>query len=128
MQLSGRPQRGALFVTGQNDMTAPKLAAVVTDIADEMRERADRGEVAHYIPELAQVDPKHFGIVVIDDEGNVACGGDCDMPFSIQSVSKVFTLTLALGRFGDRLWRLARKEKGPELFAAALGYFSGFGN
>jgi glutaminase len=116
MQLSGRPSRGALFVTGQNDMTTPKLAAVVSEIADEMRERADRGEVAHYIPELARVDPKHFGIVVIDDEGNVACGGDCDMPFSIQSVSKVFTLTLALGRYGDRLWQRVGREPSGSAF------------
>lgn len=116
MQHSGRPERGALFVTGQNDMTTPRLAAVVSEIADEMRQRADRGEVAHYIPELARVDPKHFGIVVIDDEGNVACDGDCDMPFSIQSVSKVFTLTLALGRFGDRLWQRVGREPSGSAF------------
>ena len=34
----------------------PKLDAVVTEIADDMRARADRGEVAHYIPELARVE------------------------------------------------------------------------
>jgi glutaminase len=54
--------------------------------------RPDRGEVATYIPELARVDAKTFGLVVIDAEGNVAAGGDSETPFSIQSISKVFTL------------------------------------
>ncbi|HYD14890.1 MAG TPA: glutaminase [Hyphomicrobium sp.] len=87
-----------------------KLDMVVREIAEEMRLRTDRGEVATYIPELARVDPKHFGIAVIDAEGHVACGGDADVPFSIQSISKVFTLTLALGKAGDRLWRKVGRE------------------
>jgi glutaminase len=96
--------------------TPHTIAKAVKEIADEMRQRPDRGEVAHYIPELARVDPKHFGIVVIDDAGNVACGGDADMPFSIQSVSKVFTLTLALGRFGDRVWQRVGREPSGSAF------------
>ena len=90
--------------------TLPDLESTVSEIADEMRARSDRGAVAHYIPELARVDAKHFGIAVIAADGTVACGGDSDMPFSIQSVSKVFTLTLALGRYGDRLWRRVGRE------------------
>ena len=86
------------------------LDRVVKEIADEMRQRPDRGEVASYIPELARVDDKAFGLAVIDAEGNVAVGGDADTPFSIQSISKVFTLTLALGKVGDRLWRRVGRE------------------
>ena len=88
----------------------PKLDEVVSEIANEMRARTDRGEVAHYIPELARVDAKHFGLAVIDTDGHVAVGGDSDLPFSIQSISKVFTLTLALGKAGDRLWRRVGRE------------------
>ncbi len=88
----------------------PNLDDVVRDIAVEMRQRPDRGEVATYIPELARVDPKAFGLVVIDADGHVAAGGDSDMAFSIQSISKVFTLTLALGMAGDRLWRRVGRE------------------
>jgi glutaminase len=91
----------------------PDLELVVQEIAEEMRARTDRGEVASYIPELAQVDPKAFGLAVIDAEGNVAAAGDTDTPFSIQSISKVFTLTLALGKAGDRLWhRVGREPSG----------------
>ncbi|MFD1303229.1 glutaminase [Methylobacterium marchantiae] len=88
----------------------PDLDRVVKEIAEEMADRQDRGEVATYIPELARVDPKAFGIVVIDADGQVAAGGDSDTPFSIQSISKVFTLTLALGMVGDRLWRRVGRE------------------
>ncbi|AWN37240.1 glutaminase [Methylobacterium radiodurans] len=90
--------------------TAAELDGAVREIAEEMRERPDRGTVADYIPELATVDPRRFGLVVIDAAGHVAAGGDADMPFSIQSISKVFTLTLALGMVGDRLWRRVGRE------------------
>jgi glutaminase len=89
---------------------AAKLDRVVQEIADEIRQRPDRGEVATYIPELARADTKAFGLVVVDADGNVAAAGDCDTPFSIQSISKVFTLTLALGKAGDRLWQRVGRE------------------
>jgi glutaminase len=49
-------------------------------------------------------------------EGNVAAGGDSDTPFSIQSISKVFTLTLALGKIGDRLWQRVGREPSGSAF------------
>ncbi|HVZ05309.1 MAG TPA: glutaminase [Hyphomicrobium sp.] len=87
-----------------------KLDDVVAEITDAVKQRSDRGEVASYIPELARVDTSAFGIAVVDVAGNVAVGGDSETPFSIQSISKVFTLTLALGKFGDRLWRRVGRE------------------
>ena len=90
--------------------SAPALEAIVRDIAADMASRTDRGDVATYIPELARVDANKFGLAVIDTDGNVAVGGDADVPFSIQSISKVFTLTLALGKIGDRLWKRVGRE------------------
>ncbi len=89
---------------------AGHLDRVVAEIVDAMRQRSDRGAVASYIPELARVDPGAFGLAVVDADGRMAAGGDCDVPFSIQSISKVFTLTLALGMIGDRLWRRVGRE------------------
>jgi glutaminase len=86
------------------------LDAAVREIAAEMAVRSDRGEVANYISELARIDVGAFGIAAIDAEGQVAAAGDADTPFSIQSISKVFTLTLALGMVGDRLWRRVGRE------------------
>ncbi len=94
----------------ETSMADPDLARIVRDIAEEMSARPDRGHVATYIPELANVDPARFGLAVIDLDGATHLGGDADLPFSIQSISKVFTLTLALGRVGDRLWRKVGRE------------------
>ncbi|MEO1205455.1 MAG: glutaminase [Pseudomonadota bacterium] len=89
------------------------LENVVQEISEEMRQRTDRGKVATYIPELAKVDPQAFAIVVVDRDGNVVAGGDSETPFSIQSISKAFTLTLALGKVGERLWsRVGREPSG----------------
>jgi glutaminase len=87
----------------------PDLDAAVTEVAAEMKARADRGAVARTIPELARVDPAAFGVAVAEVGGRVVAG-DADAPFSIQRVSKAFTLTLALGLVGDRLWRRVGRE------------------
>ena len=94
----------------------PNLAQIVSEIAQEMSARTDRGRVASYIPELANVDPARFGIALMDLDGHVHLGGDADVPFSIQSISKVFTLTLALGRVGDRLWQKVGREPSGNRF------------
>jgi glutaminase len=86
------------------------LADVVGTIAAEMTAATVRGEVATYIPQLARIDPARFGLAVATVDGDVHVAGDADLPFSIQSVSKVFTLTLALGKVGDALWRRVGRE------------------
>ncbi len=71
------------------------------------------GKVASYIPELANVSPDHFGMAVVDFEGNIASIGEANMRFSIQSISKLFALTLAFQREGDSLWaRVGREPSG----------------
>lgn len=89
------------------------LQSVLDEVAREAIEATDRGAVANYIPELAKVDPGRFGIAVALPDGQVYCAGDAQMGFSIQSVSKVFTLTMALGKHGDNLWsRVGREPSG----------------
>lgn len=99
---------------------AKALQAAVSEIADEMRQRTDRGEVATYIPELAKIDPRRFGLAVVDGEGRAAAAGDADEPFSIQSISKVFTLTLALGKVGERLWKRVGREPSGSAFNSVV--------
>lgn len=93
-----------------------QLEAAVAEIAAQMKARTDRGEVADYIPELAQVDPDRFGLCAILADGTLAKAGDAEEPFSIQSISKVFTLTLALGMAGDRLWERVGREPSGSAF------------
>ena len=87
-----------------------ELEEVLPALAREMAARTDRGEVADYIPQLRKVDPGRFGIAVALNDGRVITAGDADEAFSIQSISKVFTLTLALGNVGDALWRRVGRE------------------
>lgn len=60
----------------------------------------DEGANADYIPVLAEVPSDLFGISICDMEGNVYDLGDTDHKFSIQSVSKVFTLAMVMQRLG----------------------------
>ncbi len=89
------------------------IAAFLDEITAAMAAAPDRGKVATYIPELAGVDPAHFGISVALADGSHHSAGSADLPFSVQSVSKVFALALALGRLGDQLWsRVGREPSG----------------
>jgi glutaminase len=94
-------------------MTPEDLARILDSIEERLRASEDRGAVATYIPELAKVDPNQFGIAVALPDGTVVQAGDAATPFSIQSISKVFTLAIALGRLGDQLWaRVGREPSG----------------
>ena len=89
------------------------LAAIVAEIAEEMRAAPDRGKPADYIPPLARVDPGKFGMAVVTVDGDVFTAGSADELFSLQSISKVFALTLALGKVGSQLWdRVGREPSG----------------
>ncbi|RFB80699.1 glutaminase [Methylovirgula sp. 4M-Z18] len=86
------------------------IQKLIDDVAQALSRYPNDGKVADYIPQLARVDPDHFGIAVADVDGRLFTTGDAEIPFSIQSVSKVFTLTLALGRVGDHLWKRVGRE------------------
>ena len=68
------------------------------------------GKVADYIPALAQVDPQHFGISVQLLTGESFHIGDTLKPFSIQSISKVFTLAMVFHHLGEDLWKSVGRE------------------
>ena len=71
------------------------------------------GKVASYIPELANVAPDQFGMAVVNLDGTSATVGDATKRFSIQSISKLFALTLAFQREDDSLWtRVGREPSG----------------
>ncbi|HEX7874839.1 MAG TPA: glutaminase [Sphingobium sp.] len=89
------------------------LQAIIDDIAVAIAAQTDRGDVATYIPGLARVDPQRFGIAIVTADGDMLTSGDAGEAFSIQSISKVFALTLALGKVGDQLWgRVGREPSG----------------
>ena len=91
----------------------PRIEELIGNICTTLKERSHEGVVASYIPELGSVDPRQLGIAIQTIDGQSFVAGDAQVPFSIQSVSKVFTLTLALGKIGDALWhRVGREPSG----------------
>lgn len=87
---------------------------VLDEIAAELRPQLGRaGKVADYIPALARVPAKRFGIALRTCDGQEAASGDSTEMFSVQSISKVFSLTLAMKALGDELWeRIGREPSG----------------
>lgn len=89
--------------------------AVLDDIVHTLQPEAGReGKVASYIPALARVDAHRFGIALRTCDGHEAVAGDGDVPFSIQSISKLFSLTLAMRHMPEAaLWaRIGREPSG----------------
>src|ERR1700737_4405963 len=71
----------------ESERALTDLDEAVREIAAEMAARTVRGEVASYIPELAHVDVRAFGMAVVEADGRVVAAGDSEIPFSIQSIS-----------------------------------------
>jgi glutaminase len=94
----------------------PDVGAVVRAIAEEMHALPDKGKVADYIPALANIPPDRFGMAVVMADGTCHMAGDAQVPFSIQSISKVFALTMALGAVGDQLWQRVGREPSGSAF------------
>ncbi len=89
------------------------LRMILDAILRQVSVRRDYDALAEYIAPLGRIDPGKFGIAVAMRDGGVISVGDAEEPFSIQSISKVFALTLALGKIGDALWeRVGREPSG----------------
>ncbi len=92
---------------------APTLTAALDQIHSEAQALFGQGRVADYIPALARVAPRQFGMAVALTDGRSFAVGDAYTPFSIQSISKLFTFVLALKVTGDALWsRVGREPSG----------------
>jgi glutaminase len=70
----------------------------------------NNGKVASYIPELAKVNPLQFGMAIVTLDGQTFKVGEADTPFSIQSISKLFALCLAMHGEGESVWQRVGRE------------------
>ena len=95
-------------------MGAMEFQPLLDEIVATLRPEAGRaGHVANYIPALARVPAERFGIALRTCDGVEAHAGDSTVPFSIQSISKLFTLTLGMRELGESLWeRIGREPSG----------------
>ncbi len=83
---------------------------VIEKIYAELNDCFGKGKVASYIPALADINPRQYGIVVATPKGELFTVGDAYTRFSIQSISKVFTLAMVIRLIGDELWRYVDRE------------------
>ncbi|HRE22581.1 MAG TPA: glutaminase, partial [Rhabdaerophilum sp.] len=89
------------------------LSVLLDDIREHVLPAFGRGKVADYIPELAHVDPRKFAMTVVTVDGEEVSTGNADEPFSLQSITKLLALILALNRGGDEIWsRVGREPTG----------------
>jgi glutaminase len=72
------------------------MKSLLETIINNNRDYVKQGKVATYIPELSKADPNTLGICVVTLEGDEYCAGDFETKFTMQSISKVITLMLAL--------------------------------
>jgi len=95
---------------------AHELQSLIDNLHVEYKSLTE-GEVATYIPELGRANPEHFGICVVTADGRVFEAGECDQPFTIQSISKPLTYGMALEEFGqDRVCRHVDVEPSGDAF------------
>ncbi len=86
----------------QSSPVAPRkeqVQAAVREAYDKFKNDTG-GKNADYIPYLAKVDSKLFGIAIVTTDNQVITMGDIEYSFSIQSISKVYSLALAMEEFG----------------------------
>ena len=83
---------------------------ILTEIEAEIQPFFSQGNVASYIPALANVDPNQFSMAICMFDGTTYGVGDINKKFSIQSISKVFTFTLALNYYGKELYKRVGHE------------------
>ena len=78
--------------------------AILDEIYQTIQPELHRGKVADYIPALANVPKGQFAMTVMLEDGSHFSVGDAARPFSIQSISKVFTFTMALHTYSKKLY------------------------
>ncbi|HEY0414590.1 MAG TPA: glutaminase [Allosphingosinicella sp.] len=84
--------------------------AILDEVVSDVSAYRGQGTVASYIPALARVDPHRFGIALVLEDGSTFTAGDSDECFSIQSISYVFGLSLALQQLKSALWNHVGRE------------------
>jgi glutaminase len=84
--------------------------AILDQVLSDVSAYRGQGTVASYIPTLARADPHKLGIAIALEDGSCCVAGDADDRFSIQSLSYVFSLNLALQELKSALWNHVGRE------------------
>ena len=90
--------------------------AVLDEIYNEIKPLLGQGKVADYIPALAEIDPHQFAMSITCNDGEVYSVGLSNKKFSIQSISKVYSFTLALHIYRAELYKRVWREPSGDPF------------
>ena len=96
------------------------IQAVLEQIQSQVIKLYGIGKKADYIPKLADVDGNQFAMTVIDKSGKIYSVGNDSVKFSIQSVSKVITLTMVLEAIDDEVWGRMEREPSGKAFDSLI--------
>ncbi len=98
-------------------MKSVDYQTVIHQICDRVKPLLGEGELPRYIPDLAQQGTgRHFGMAIKLVSGEEYSGGEAGRPFSIQSISKLVALTLALQKMREKVWKRLDKEPSGAAF------------
>jgi glutaminase len=97
-------------------MTGMDYQTVLDEIHEEIQPLLGEGRVADYIPPLARVSPVHFSMALRTVAGEEFTAGQAQKRFSIQSIAKVFSLTLAMQLEDDAIWKRVGREPSGRAF------------
>ena len=102
---------------GYEMMDYEEAIKIVEEAMGIAREEIPKGAVADYIPELGKADPDQLGICIYPLSGEKICLGDYQTRFTIQSISKIISLCVALELFGaEKLFEKVEAEPSGEAF------------
>lgn len=96
------------------------MGDVLSWVGKEAAKHQGHGKVADYIPALKRVSKRKFGMAVCTIQGDEYLFGDAEDLFSIQSISKVLTLAMALGHVGANLWKRVGREPSGTAFNSLM--------
>jgi len=89
---------------------------IIEDIYQTVISSENKGSVANYIPELAKIDPNKFGVAYLSIDKEQYGVGNWQTKFSIQSISKVISLSLAYRLMGESIWERVGYEPSGSAF------------
>lgn len=89
---------------------------ILREILESVQPLLHEGKVTEFIPELAAIDPSKFGIHLTTTEGENYSIGDSNEKFSIQSISKVLSLSHAITFLGEDIWNRIGVEPSGNAF------------
>jgi len=110
----------ALRIAWTYTLAPMNYQAVLEEIAAEVKPLLAQGKVVDYLPPLSSVSLDHFGMALRTVDGELYSVGDAHRRFSIQSIAKIFPLTVAMKLQGDEVWHRVGREPSGSAFNSLI--------